>query len=62
MLINKAGAEVFHGKTRGQINSIVSGHCKTEACAEKAQAHALAPLREVFIPGRFRISDFARMK
>lgn len=48
MLLNSNNAEVFRNKTRGEINAMVSSHCKTESCAEKAQVKALAPLKEVF--------------
>ena len=62
MLLNKAGAEVFKDKTRGQINHIVSGHCKTEACAENKQAEALHDLREQYPINTFKLKDIARMK
>lgn len=62
MLINSKSIEVFHNKTRGQINHIVSGHCKTEACAEHKQAEALRDLREVWIPNKFKLQDIAKIK
>lgn len=42
------GVEMFQGKSRGQINHMVSGHCKSDKCAELHQAAALHDLQEVF--------------
>ena len=62
MLINKNNAEVFRNKTREQINHIVSGHCKTDACAEHKQAEALHGLRESWPSNKFKMQEIAKMK
>lgn len=66
MLVTSKGHEMFHGKTRGQINTMVSGHCKTEGCALHHQAKILAPLREELITHHnkhqgFKLEDRARL-
>lgn len=62
MLIDKQNREHFKNKTRGEINHIVSGHCKTDFCAEKEQAKALHDLREIWTQNTFKLKDIARMK
>lgn len=62
MLIDNQNREHFKDKTRGQINHIVSGHCKTESCAEVTQAKALHALREIWTPHTFKLKDIAHFK
>lgn len=62
MLINSQNIEVFKNKTRNEINNIVSGHCRSETCAENKQAQALAPCWEVWEASKFKLKDIAHLK
>lgn len=66
MLVTTKGHEMFKNMTREQINKMVSGHCKTEACAHHHQAKTLAPLREELVTHHnkhqgFKLEDRARL-